>query len=396
MGTGDRYFQDLTARLRARDLGLPQVVVDLERVDRNIDRVRALLGQRKLRVAVKSLPCPQLITRVMQRGETDRLMVFDAGMLRQCVVLFPEADVLLGKPLPLAAVEWLLAEQRAGRADGMAGVRWLADTKPRVEQYADLARRQGARLRLAIELDVGMHRGGVASLDDLAPVMDTIAARAGELSFAGFMGYDAHAAKAPWPGRPATAMARASAAYAAFVRRARERWPALMAGDMVLNGSGSPTAPLLGPDSPIDEVALGSVLVKPSDFDLPGLEQMEPAAWIATPVLKDLPGIRLPYLEALGPLLGRGRRTLFIYGGRWMAKPVWPSGMHASRLYGLSSNQQFMSVPADAAVGVDDYVYFRPTQSEAMLDLFGALTVVQLGAVERWPAFEREAEFRVY
>jgi D-serine deaminase-like pyridoxal phosphate-dependent protein len=69
--------------------------------------------------------------------------------------------------------------------------------------------------------------------------------------------------------------------------------------------------------------------------------------------------------------------------------PDWPDGMRMSGFFGLSSNQQFMSVPASVDVKVDDYVYFRPTQSEAVLDQFGALTVIRAGGVERWPAFER-------
>jgi D-serine deaminase-like pyridoxal phosphate-dependent protein len=388
----DAYFAELTRVLRAAGRGQPEVVVDLERVDRNLDRVSALLGRRALRIAVKSLPCPRLVRHLLRRSGSNRLMAFDAGMLRQCVAEFPDADVLLGKPLPAAAVRWFHTSVPPAALPSAAAVCWLVDTPARVRQYAGIASGLGLTLRVCVELDVGLHRGGVADQAQLAAVLDAIAASGGRLRLAGFMGYDAHAAKAPWPRTSATAMAQVRRRYEEFLRAAREGWPALLPGELVLNGAGSPTLPLLEAGSPLNEVALGSVLVKPSDFDLPGLEAMEPAAWIATPVLKDLRGMRLPYLESLAGLIGRGRRTLFVYGGRWMARPAWPPGMRGSPLYGESSNQQFMSVPVDATVGVDDYVYFRPTQSEAVLDQFGALTVVAAGCAEHWPAFDRDAE----
>lgn len=392
MAIDDDYFRELTRRLRLHGRGQPQVVVDLERVDRNLDRVFALLGRRGLRIAVKSLPCPGLIDHLLRRAATQRLMVFDAGMLRQCIRAFPAADILLGKPLPSAAVEWFVSGCGGDRPAILGRIRWLADTSARVEQYAAIASQHRVSLGIAVELDIGMHRGGVANAAELASVMDAIARHSRKLVFAGFMGYEAHVARAPWPRSPASAMASASTRYRAFVSLARERWPELLAGDVVFNGSGSPTLSLLEAAAPLDEVALGSVLVKPSDFDLKGLGAMEPAAWIAAPVLKSLPGVRLPFLESLAPLLGRGRRTLFLYGGRWMAAPAWPEGMRTSRLFGLSSNQQFMSVPGGTEVQVDDYVYFRPTQSEAVLDLFGALVVLRPDGVERWPAFERNAD----
>jgi D-serine deaminase-like pyridoxal phosphate-dependent protein len=388
----DAYFAALSRVLRAAGRGQPEMVVDLERVERNLERVSALLGRRALRIAVKSLPCPRLVRHLLQRSGSGRLMAFDAGMLRQCLVEFPDTDILLGKPLPAAALQWFYATVEPAAMRSAVAVRWLVDTPGRVRQYEAVAKSLGLTLRVCVELDVGLHRGGVAEQTQLAAVMDAIAASDGRLGLTGFMGYDAHAAKAPWPRTSTTAAGQVRRRYEEFLRAARDGWPALLSRDIVLNGAGSPTLPLLDAGSPLDDVALGSVLVKPSDFDLPGLEAMEPAAWIATPVLKDLPGIRVPYLESFAGLIGRGRRTLFVYGGRWMARPVWPPGMRGSRLYGESSNQQFMSVPVDATVGVDDYVYFRPTQSEAMLDQFGAITVVTAGRAERWPAFDRDAE----
>jgi D-serine deaminase-like pyridoxal phosphate-dependent protein len=77
----------------------------------------------------------------------------------------------------------------------------------------------------------------------------------------------------------------------------------------------------------------------------------------------------------------------YLYGGKWMAEPVHPAGMKANRLLGLSSNQQFMGLPANTMIGPDDYAFLRPTQSELVLQQFGTINVYARGRiVDRWPA----------
>ena len=65
-----------------------------------------------------------------------------------------------------------------------------------------------------------------------------------------------------------------------------------------------------------------------------------------------------------------------------MAGPAHPPDMAPHGLYGLSSNQQLMTVGRDSCVAVDDYVFFRPIQSEAVLLQFGALLAVRGKEVE--------------
>ncbi|TIX56902.1 MAG: DSD1 family PLP-dependent enzyme, partial [Mesorhizobium sp.] len=62
-------------------------------------------------------------------------------------------------------------------------------------------------------------------------------------------------------------------------------------------------------------------------------------------------------------------------------------GMKVNSLMGLSSNQQFMALPAGADVKPGDCAFLRPTQSEAVLQHFGSIAVFSAGhIVERWPA----------
>lgn len=77
---------------------------------------------------------------------------------------------------------------------------------------------------------------------------------------------------------------------------------------------------------------------------------------------------------------GRGQ-TAFVYGGKLMGRPVWPAGLKGNRLYGESSNQQMMNLPARVPVAPDDVALWRPTQSEPVLLQYGALVGVSGGEV---------------
>ena len=103
---------------------------------------------------------------------------------------------------------------------------------------------------------------------------------------------------------------------------------------------------------------------------MPSLSGLKPAVHIATPILKvvdaQVPGLdeRSWILQKLGKF---PRRGCFLYGGRWMAKPVHPPGLKPDRKFWHSTNQQFAGLPDDSDVKPDDYAFLRPTQSEFML-----------------------------
>jgi D-serine deaminase-like pyridoxal phosphate-dependent protein len=345
----------------------PRLLVDLERFDRNLDRALARIGARAPRLVVKSIPCPALIERALARLPRPKLMCFHRPFLDQVVRRWPRADVLMGKPLPPAAIRRHL--ERARRDGIESDPAWLVDSPPAVDALASIARDLGRELRIAIELDVGLRRGGAADAPALAAIAARVRTAGGLLRVAGFVGYEAHVAKAPWPIGPRRAARTVARRYRALLDAAAGLG-LVPAGEGFRNGGGSASFAWLDDDSPVDDIAVGSILLKPTDFDLPPLADFEPACFIATPVLKRLRGVRIPFL---GRLAGRGRDALFVYGGRWMAKPAWPAGLATQPLYGLSSNQQMMTVPRAAPIAVGDFAYFRPTQSEAVLLQFGAI-----------------------
>lgn len=387
------YFRQLQAALAAAGIARPAIVIDRDRLARNMERLRALVAPgARLRLVEKSLPVPALLGTAMAALSTRSLMVFDGRQLAQVARCFPTADVLLGKPLPVAAARACLRGFAGTGFDPVHQLAWLIDTPVRLAQYTALAEELDTTLRVVVEIDVGLHRGGVATPTALRELLAPLVAPASRLVFAGLMGYDAHVGKLPAVIESAAASFRhATAAYRAFQAVAQEVFPECAAAP-IWNGAGSPTVPWHRHDSPLNDVSAGSLLLKPLAFDIPPLAAFEPALFIVTPVLKVLAGTRLPGPAWLSTLLYAGRRrramSYFVHGGGWPAQPVSPGDLVENPRFGLSFNQAIYNGPRTGALAVDELVFLRPWQSEGVLLQFGPVPVVADGrVVETWEPF---------
>jgi D-serine deaminase-like pyridoxal phosphate-dependent protein len=396
-GTHDAYFTSLAATLAGLP-AMPTLVIDRQRLRTNLADIRRTAHAKlPLRVVVKSLPSLDLVDEAMAAWGTKRAMLFNAPQLALVARERPRTDILLGKPLPASAARWALEQPTGDGFDAARQIQWLVDTPERLAEYRALARARGHAMRINIEIDVGLHRGGVERSTTLAQMLDLLREEP-LLPFAGFMGYDAHVAAVPdIGGNRAGALAEARRRYEAMLTLARQRLGGASDTGWTLNTAGSPTFHLHDDRHAPNELSVGSAAVKPSDFDKPSLAALQPAAFIATPVLKTLDEFRLPHgAEAISTLARawdvNQRRALAIHGGHWLADPVSPPGVAPSGLYGASSNQQVMVCSPGTAIAAGDWLFLRPRQSEAVFLQFGAILVVEGGQpVGHWPVFPASA-----
>lgn len=373
MSQDNEYFDALNDTLKTRGLPMPQLILDLDKFDQNLDTASGIIGNDRIRYVVKSLPAPKLIQRFREKTGSKKLMVFHAPFLVQCLKHFPDSDILIGKPLPTQLIEPML---NCDNGTSIAGqTQWLVDSLKRLKNYLDLAERTGKQLKINLEIDIGMHRGGIADMDELDTCLTIIKAANLHLEFTGFMGYDVHVAKAPfWTSSKDAALA-SSERYKACIDHLMHNHMDLWHEHLTFNGGGSLTYMHHQKDSPLNDVSIGSCLVMPTSFDKKSLNAHQPAIFIATPVLKRQKGFNIPFMEKFtrhAPM-----NSLFIYGGHWMAKPIYPKSMQTSSLFGLSSNQQLMTIGLNTHTKVGDFVFFRPTQSEAILAQFGDITCIK-------------------
>ncbi len=389
-GPHDAYFSALNELLKRDGPGHPVMLIDQERMRHNIDVLTTSVGREKTyRVVVKSLPSVPLLQAVMTRARTNSQMVFHQPFLNAIADTFPEADALLGKPMPVAAVRTFYRQLGERRYDAAGKVQWLIDTETRLLQYQALARELGVKMRVNLEIDVGLHRGGLPEPAALGPLLATIGADPQHLVFAGFMGYEPHLT-----GMRATlddpAVRQVLGVYNGFLDGARNA--GVDPASLTLNGAGSHTLRIYERDNTMNDLSAGSGVVMPTDFDTYHLAENRPALFIATPILKRYDELKVagdPWIaDVLSGWNPNMRRLYYIYGGYWKARMVSPPGV-PEPLY-QSTNQSPITTSTAVDLAVDDYMFLRPTQSEHVMLQFGDLLAVSNAEiVDRWPVFHQ-------
>ncbi|WP_437823558.1 alanine racemase [Tenacibaculum mesophilum] len=383
----DTYFKILNKELKNYQRAIPCLLVNLDILDENITEVISNFRKdASLRVVIKSLPSVQLIEYILEKTHSSKLMVFHQPFLTDLVArLGNKADVLLGKPMPIKTAEYFynnLPQQHNG-FNPFTQIQWLVDTEKRIEEYINLAKQLNQKLRLNIEIDVGLHRGGFSSLKSLTKVLSLIENNQNFVDFSGFMGYDPHVVKLPKIIRSQKkALRLANQYYEDCKTLVKNDFPELWNENLTFNGAGSPTLNLhKEQNSPINDIAIGSCFVKPTTFDILSLKNYKPATFIATPVLKTFSNTTLPGLEKVKQIFSK--KSAFIYGGFWKADYYYPIGVKQNNLFGSSTNQTMINVSKNIPLQVDDFVFLRPHQSEFVFLQFGEILPIRNGKIQQ-------------
>ena len=169
------YFRALGTALDVDRQSRPTLVIDRSVLQANIQTLMSHIADRfSYRIVAKSLPSLPLLETVMQESGSNRLMLFHQPFINQVARKIPHADILLGKPMPVAAAQNFYRQFDGGGFRPEQQLRWLLDTPERLAQYDALAQEIGQNMQICIELDVGLHRGGVQDDAQLIQMLDQI------------------------------------------------------------------------------------------------------------------------------------------------------------------------------------------------------------------------------
>lgn len=376
------YFEQLSADLDASLHGTPVVLVDLDRMERNVDAIARAIAPNRFRIVEKSLPSLDLLRRVSERAGTTSFLVLHLPFLTDLLPAFPTADVLMGKVhLPRAVRGFFAGLDAAAQADAAARVTFLAGSVADLDAFATLATDLGVRLKVAIEIDVGLRRSGLRHPADLMPLQDRLRGESA-LELRGLLGYDGHVAFAPRGNLEGvmSAFEGATAEYQAFVDVLDAT---LLSADPIFHSGGSTTYPLYaGSGTPVNDVATGGGVLRPGEYPDHVISELLPAIFVATPVLKQYDEPWLPYFdERSGPVL-RGQQGLTIYGGGWSSLWVHPEGIGGAPLVSdagaappMVPNQGMVVAPAELAIGPGDWIYYHPRGSDVLFQFEEVLLV---------------------
>jgi D-serine deaminase-like pyridoxal phosphate-dependent protein len=143
---------------RAFDLETPIPIVDLDRLERNLDRMATYAASHGLglRPHTKTHKAIRVATEQARRGAVG----LTCATPREAEVMATvTADILVAHPPVGQKAERLM------RLPPDADLMVALDSLEAVEDLTDAARRHNRRVRVLVELDLGMHRVGVPAVD---------------------------------------------------------------------------------------------------------------------------------------------------------------------------------------------------------------------------------------
>jgi D-serine deaminase-like pyridoxal phosphate-dependent protein len=173
------------------DLDTPQLLLDLDAIDANLQTMFAAKERYgvKVRVHFKSLKCTGLARYVAERGAD--------GFL--CAKLHEAETLVRAELTDVMIANQIVGENKLRRLAELAGrgsIRVCVDDVSQVRDLADAAERAGTTIGILIEVDIGMRRCGVEPGEAAIPLAKEIE-RHSQLRFIGLQGYDGHLQSLP-------------------------------------------------------------------------------------------------------------------------------------------------------------------------------------------------------
>jgi D-serine deaminase-like pyridoxal phosphate-dependent protein len=362
----------LHARLNGAVAALPEqpstptYVVDLDAFDANAaDLVRRAAGK-PVRVATKSLRVPALTERALATAGFAGVLAYS---LREALWLCEHGisdDIVMGYP----SVDLVGLEQMTTSEAARAAVTLMVDDVRQLD-LLDSVRPVGASVRLALDIDAGLHLGPAHLGPKRSPLADAADAvelareigRRDGLRLVGVMTYEGQVAGVPdevprHRFRSAAVRSVKKASVAQLADRRAEIASALheVADLEFWNAGGSGSLETSTADPAVTELTAGSGLLVPGLFDHYRSFRPLPAAYFGVPVVRRPSGhvatVAGGGLVASGPA-GRDRLPV----------PWAPPGLHLIGLEGAGEVQTPLGGPGASALLVGELVWFRHAKS---------------------------------
>lgn len=375
------YYQAALAGQR-----MPFAYLDLDLLDANIQAILARAGDKRIRLASKSLRSVAVIRCILDADpRIQGLMCFTVA---EAIWLASQGftDLLLGYPVANPAD---YADVARATADG-AQITLMVDSLAHVERAEAAASAAGVRLPLCLDLDMsldvpGLHfgpwRSPLRSAAEARPVAERILASP-HLTLDGIMGYEGQIAGVgdSAPGQPFknALIRRLKARSIREVARRRAELTALIAslgGTLrFVNGGGTGSMKSTRAESPVTEITVGSGFYSPTLFDAYQDFRYAPAAGFAVEI------VRRPS-PGRYTCLGGGYIASGPAGPDRLPKPVLPPGATLEPLEGAGEVQTPVRYSGPIPLDLGDPIFLRHAKAGELCERFSHLLLVSNSAV---------------
>lgn len=363
---------------------LPCALVDLDALEANVRTLVAPLAGtgKRLRVATKSVRCPDVVRRVMDAaGDVARgLMTYTAAETAFWAER-GEKDLLLAYPVARPDDAARVARANAGGATASV----VVDSREHLDVLAVAAREMGTRIPVVLELDVawrplgavhvGVRRSPLREASDVVALAKRANATEG-LRFHGVMAYEAQIAGLSDAGAAVRAMKGVSRRDVEKARRTVG--DALRDAGLVpalFNGGGTGTVESCAHEAVLTEVTAGSGFLDSHLFDAYRSLSLEPAAYFAVPV------VRRPR-DGLVTCHGGGYVASGSAGPERLPLPALPPGLRLLSLEGAGEVQTPLELGRGVQLDLGDPVFFRHAKAGELAEHFSEYLLVRGTRVE--------------
>jgi D-serine deaminase-like pyridoxal phosphate-dependent protein len=364
---------------------MPCALVDLDALEDNVRSVTGpLAGSGKtLRIATKSLRCPDLVTRVralvgpLARG----LMTYTAAETAFWADR-GERDLLLAYPTARQDDAALLA--RVNAAGATAAV--VIDSVEHLDPLATAARARSTSIPVVLEVDVswrplgslvhiGVRRSPLRAPADVVALAQRVSKTEG-VRFHGIMAYEAQIAGVPDGGAAVRVMKMASGSDVARTRAEVAR--ALADAGLtpaLFNGGGTGSVAACAREPALTEVTAGSGFLDSHLFDRYRSLALRPAAYFALQV------VRRPSSTVV-TCHGGGYVASGAAGPDRLPVPALPPGLRLLGLEGAGEVQTPLQVDGGVELTLGDPVFFRHAKGGELAEHFAEYILVRGERVE--------------
>ncbi|MGH2515858.1 MAG: amino acid deaminase/aldolase [Ktedonobacterales bacterium] len=365
---------------------MPFAYLDLDLLQRNIHAVVARTGDKRVRVASKSVRSVAVLRRILNADPTFQgVMCFTAREAAYLASLGFD-DLLLGYPTwhddDIAAVARAVA--------GGSQITLMVDSIAHIERIEAVARRHGVRLPLCVDLDMtldlpGLHfgvwRSPLRSAAQARPVVERILASR-DVTLDGIMGYEAQIAGVGdnVPGHAlknllVRQLQRRSVREVALRRAGLAALVASLGASLrFVNGGGTGSIASTREEPAVTEITVGSGFYSPGLFDNYRGFRYQPAAGFAIEI------VRQP-APSIYTCLGGGYVASGAAGPDKLPRVHLPRGARLLPLEGAGEVQTPIQYRGPIQLSPGDPILLRHSKAGELCERFNTLLLVSRGAV---------------
>ncbi|BBI35356.1 amino acid aldolase [Cohnella abietis] len=367
---------------------MPFAYLDLDLLDKNIRDIARAAGNKKVRVASKSIRSVEVLRHILRSDDTfEGVMCFTASEAAFLAKLGFE-DLLLGYPTwEPTGIQVLIDLIGEGHS-----ITFMVDCLEHIVHLEALAQERGIRIPLCLDIDMstsypglrfGVWRSPLSDWEKARPVVEKIMSSAW-VYLDGVMGYEAQIAglgdQAPGASFKNSIVRLLKSRSIREVATRRQEVihgiRELGANVRFVNAGGTGSLSSSREEKVVTELTAGSGFYSPALFDHYRSFQYQPAAGFAVEV------VRQPR-ENIYTCMGGGYTASGAADKNKLPKPYLPQGLELMPLEGAGEVQTPLlnRNPSQTALKLGDPVFFRHAKAGELCERFDQLHAVSNGAI---------------